>query len=145
MKKLFLLFGLAVVIIVSFFIYNYYNQPTDILLSFTWNYEPADTLNLDGLPNTNVFLEALYSNQKIVRKLIATVPGGCNDLPDNEPGSVPNSKNAQCYSAGLGYRFKVIQGVSSYLVQQKEFEEGLPDYTPPETQYGTVSEFPFKN
>lgn len=133
--------GFIVIIIAGVLVYNYYTQPKSTLLSFTWNYEPAASLNLDGLPNTNVFLEAVYSNQEVVRKLIATVPGGCNDLPDTEPDNALNSKTAQCYSVGLGYRFKVITGEQSYLVQQKEFEEGLPDYAPPETQYKTVSEF----
>ncbi len=38
---------------------------------------------------------------------------------------------------------KITKGENSYLVLQKKFEEGLPDYVPPSSQYKVVSEFPF--
>lgn len=110
--------------------------------TFTWKYDKADTLNLDGIPNTNVFLEATYDSGATERKLIATTPGGCNDLPDPEKDSVPNSAISQCYSAGLGYRFKITKGESSYLIKRKTFEEASPDYNPPASDYEVVSEFP---
>ncbi len=110
---------------------------------FVWKYEKADSLNLDGFPETHVFLEVRYPNGKIQNKLIDTVPGSCNDLPDKDEDSAPNSTNIQCYYAGLGYVFKVIQGEDSYLVMRKTFEEGLPDYNPPSSQYEIVSKFSF--
>ncbi len=110
---------------------------------FTWRYAKADSMNLDGQPKTDVFLVAKYSNGKVEEKLIDTSSGGCNDLPDRDEDSVPNSTNAQCYGAGLGYRFKITKGENSYLVLQKKFEEGLPDYAPPSGEYKVVSEFPF--
>ena len=110
--------------------------------TFIWKYEEADSLNLDGIPNTNIFLEVKYENGIIQNKLIDTTAGSCNDLPDIKEDSVPNSTIAQCYSAGLGYRFKVVKGESSYLVMRKKFEEALPDYTPPSYEYEVVSEFP---
>ena len=108
---------------------------------FVWKYEKATTLNLDGLPKTNVFLEATYSNGVVERKLIATTDGGCNDLPESDKDSVPTSKDAQCYAAGLGYHFKVTKGSLSYLVQKKRFEEASPDYTLPTSVYEVVGEF----
>lgn len=108
---------------------------------FVWKYEKANTLNLDGLPKTNVFLEATYSNGVVERKLIATTDGGCNDLPESDKDSVPTSTDAQCYAAGLGYHFKVTKGSLSYLVQKKRFEEASPDYTPPVSVYEVVGEF----
>ena len=147
-----------VVIILGFFAFNNYiynekqgdpnNQiNTETKLGtgvpiFMWRYERASTLNLDGNPNTDIFLDLAYENGVVANKLIDTVPGGCNELPDNEVDSMENTKDMQCYSAGLGYRYKITQGVSSYQVQRKTFEEGLPDYTPPAYEYEVVAEFP---
>lgn len=110
---------------------------------FSWKYEQDDSLNGDGNPKTNIFLEAKYSNGAIENKLIDTTSGSCNDLPDSEEGSVPNTTNIQCYYAGLGYVFKITTGEKSYLVERKMFEEGTPDYVPPPSQYEVVAEFPF--
>ncbi|MES2930745.1 MAG: hypothetical protein V4665_03095 [Patescibacteria group bacterium] len=109
---------------------------------FAWKYEKADSLNLDGIPNTNIFLEAKYPGGEVQRKLVDTTHGSCNDLPDSDKDSVPGTLNIQCYSAGLGYRFKIVQGEKSYLVKRKTFEEALPDQNPPAYEYETVSEFP---
>jgi hypothetical protein len=144
-----------VVIILGFFAFNnyIYNEKqgeqinTEIKLGtgvpyFAWRFEQANTLNLDGNPNTDIFLDLTYENGVIQNKLIDTVPGGCNELPDNQSDSMDNTKDIQCYSAGLGQRYKITQGVSSYQVQRKTFEEGLPDYTPPAYEYEVVAEFP---
>lgn len=109
---------------------------------FRWKYEADDSLNGDGLPQTNVFLEASYSSLKKASKLIATVPGSCNDLPDREKDSAPNSSVAQCYAAGYGDLFKVIKGERSYVVMRKVFEEGSPEYDPPVQPYKVVLEIP---
>ncbi len=109
---------------------------------FTWRYEADNSLNGDGLPQTNVYLDASYSGKK-VSKLIATVPGSCNNLPDKEKDSVLNSSVAQCYAAGYGDLFKVTKGDHSYLVMRKIFEEASPDDTPPVEEYKRVTEFPF--
>lgn len=137
------------------FVYKtYFTTPpnTDVLVQenvgtteppvFVWKYEKANTLNLDGLPKTNVFLEATYSSGVVERKLIDTRDGGCNDLPNSDADSVPTSTDAQCYAAGLGYHFKVTKGQKSYLVQRKTFEEGIPNYTPPVYVYEVIAEFP---
>ena len=109
---------------------------------FIWKYEKDDSFNLDGNPKTNVFLEAKYSNGEIQNKLIDTTPGGCNDLPDADKDSVPNSTNIQCYYAGLGYRYKITKGEKLYLVERKTFEEASPNYKPPFNEYKVISEFP---
>lgn len=100
---------------------------------FHWSYEADDTLNPDGMPNTNVFLEATYSDGDIRREMIDTVASSCNVLPDSDV--------IQCYGAGLGYRFRVTKGIDSYLVQRQEFEEGTPDVEPTPQEYETVTEF----
>lgn len=109
---------------------------------FDWIFEEADTLNGDGNPNTNVFLYAKYDDGEVVQKLIQVSHGSCNELPDADADSVPNTTNVQCYGAGFGFTFKITKGENSYLVMKKEFEEGSPDYDPPEQEYKVVSEFP---
>lgn len=109
---------------------------------FMWRYEKDDSLNPDGVPKTNIFLEVKYPDGKVQSKLVDTTPGGCNDVSERDADSVSNSTNIQCYSAGLGYRFKVTKGDNSYLVKRKKFEEALPNYNPPTYTYEVVSEFP---
>ena len=111
--------------------------------TFTWKFEPADTLNGDGNPNTNVFLDAKYFNGEVTSKLIQVSHGSCNELPDADADSVSGTTNVQCYGAGFGFTFKITKGENSYLVMKKEFEEGSPDYDPPVQQYKVVAEFPF--
>ncbi len=124
---------------------TYFSEPeysTDTPQTFAWKYEQADSLNLDGIPETNVFLELIYPSGLIEKKLIDTTPGGCNDLPEHDPESIPGLATAQCYSAGLGYLFRVIQGTESYMVQRKIFEEASPEYTPSVETYETILELP---
>ncbi len=112
---------------------------------FAWSYKKATSLNPDGMPNTDVFLTVNYGNGVTQTKLIDTTPGSCNDLPDRDADSVPNSTNIQCYAAGLGYRFKITKGSLAYLVQRKEFEEGTPESKPTTQKYQVVAEIPFSN
>lgn len=111
--------------------------------TFTWRYEEATALNLDGLPKTNVFAIATYSNGKIETKLVDTPDGSCNDLPDSTEPHAPHSTVTECYAAGFGEYYKVVKGDTSYQVMKKEFEEGSPEYNPPEQQYKLIAEFPF--
>lgn len=146
---------------IGFFVYNEYIAPrtmvvpveemvtesSDDTLSteppvFTWKFDFSETLNRDGLPNTELSLKASYGGD-VVTKVIATVPGSCNELPDNQKDSVANSTDAQCYAAGIGDRFKIVKGVDSYQVMRQEFEEGMPEYNPPIQEYKVVAEFPF--
>ena len=111
--------------------------------SFSWRFEPADTLNGDGNPNTNVFLDVKYGDGEVVSKLIQVSHGSCNELPDADADSVLGTTTVQCYGAGLGFYFKITKGEKSYFVMKKEFEEGSPDYDPPVQEYKVVAEFPF--
>lgn len=151
-KKILVVFVLLILLgFISYFFYSKNisretgSEPVSVAntssVSFAWKYEKAQSLNLDGLPETNVFLEATYPKGEIERKLVDTTPGGCNDLPEVDQDSVSGSANAQCYSAGLGYRYKITRGPQKYLVMRKTFEEGLPDYTPPPYEYEVVAEF----
>ena len=110
---------------------------------FTWQFAADKALTLDGLPKTSISLKVVYADGRTETKIIATVPGSCNELPDADKDSVKGSKNIQCYAAGAGDRFKIVQGLTSYLVQHQEFEEGSPEYNPPVQPYRTVVEFSF--
>lgn len=108
---------------------------------FVWKFEEADSLNLDGIPETNVIIEATYSGGNVETKLIDTTPGGCNALPDSRD-NISGAESIQCYSAGLGYHFRITKGDNSYTVERKTFEEALPDYEPPVYTYEVIAEFP---
>ena len=110
--------------------------------TFAWRFTEDDSKNLDGMYQTNVFLDATYLGGRVESKLIDTTPGGCNELPDAAEDALEGIAAAQCYAAGLGYRYKVTEGESSYLVWRKTFEEALPDHTPPQYEYEVVAEYP---
>lgn len=112
-------------------------------VSFTWTSEADDSLNLDGLPQTNVFLDVRYVDGAVKHQFIETTPGSCNDLGTRDADSVASSTIYQCYAAGLGYTYKVVKGESSYLIMRKEFEEGSPEYTPVEQKYQIIAEISF--
>ena len=110
---------------------------------FEWKFEKAETLNPDGLPATEVYLQASYAGDA-VGKLIATEPGGCNVVSDTKEKDIAaDSSVALCYAAGAGAYFKVVKGTDSYQVMKQEFEEGMPEYNPPIQSYKVVAEFPF--
>lgn len=111
--------------------------------SFNWQYEDATTLNLDGVPETHVFLKVTYTDGTTLSQLVDATPGSCNDLPDSETDSAENTTVAQCYAAGLGYRYKFTKGEESYLVMRKMFEEALPDVPATEYDYEVIATFPY--
>src|SRR5690606_35384710 len=86
--------------------------------TFTWRFEEADSLNPDGNPNTDIFLEAVYVNGVAHSKRIDTTPSSCNEVEDNETELATVSSTIVCYGAGLGYYFVVTQSDSEYLVQR---------------------------
>lgn len=110
---------------------------------FSWEFEEADSLNLDGQPETNVILTITHEGKVPQRKLVETSQSGCNELPDPEEGSVPGTTAVLCYGAGLGYMFKITQSTEAYLIERKMFEEGSPDHTPLSQEYEVIHEFPF--
>lgn len=114
--------------------------------TFSWRFENADTVNGDGNPNTNVFLDAKYDDGEgigQISQLIQVSHGSCNELPDADADTLAGTTNVQCYGAGLGFTFKIIKGDKSYLVMKKEFDEGSPDYNPPAQEYKVIAEFSF--
>lgn len=117
--------------------------PQSEAVAFAWSYEKANSNDLDGFPNTNVVLAVTYSDGSVIRRVVDTTPGGCNELSDERAAdSVAGLETTQCYSAGGGHLYKVTKGSDAYQVQRKAFEEGQPDYTPPEYQYEVIAEFP---
>ena len=109
---------------------------------FDWRFKEADSVNGDGNPNTNVFLDAKYSDGEVVSELVQVSHGSCNELPETNNDTLSGTKNVQCYGAGFGFTFKIVKGEDSYEVMKKEFEEGSPDYDPPIQDYKVVKEFP---
>lgn len=109
-------------------------------VTFSWSYEEADSLNPDGMPETDIYLEAVYGDGARERVMIDTVPSSCNALPDADSDSLPGSTTVQCYGAGLGYRYKVTRGEDAYLVQRQEFEEATPEYEPVPQNYEVIAE-----
>jgi hypothetical protein len=102
--------------------------------SFEWKFEDADSLNLDGQPNTDVLVDVIYESGEVKAFLVDTQSGGCNALDSADEDNALGSKNAQCYGAGLGFTYKITKGEDSYLVERKKFEEALPDYNPIQLQ-----------
>lgn len=152
--SLLLLFGLTILIYKRYVTSPNINEVSEATVQeqiqnsglpvFVWKYEKDDSLNPDGQPNTNIFLEAKYPSGITETKLIDTTPGSCNDLPESDIDTVPGSTNIQCYSAGLGYTFKITKGENSYIIKRKIFEEASPEYNPPLQEYQVVSEFFFE-
>ena len=112
--------------------------------SFEWKFENADSLNLDGQPNTDVFVEVTYESGEVKAFLVDTQSGGCNALDSADEDKAIGSKNAQCYGAGLGFTYKITKGEDSYLVKRKQFEEALPDYNSPAMKYEVIFELLLK-
>ncbi len=113
---------------------------------FSWRYTVASSLNPDGNPQTNLFLDVTYTDGQTKSKLISVENGSCNALP--EPGKadtdmLEHTTIVQCYYAGQGFLYKIVRGERAYQILQKEFEEGSPEYIPPEQEYKSVAEFPF--
>ena len=153
-------FLILIVVGASYFIYrDYLSSPTTEVentqgeeatvnkeaVAYDWRFAEADTLNLDGNPNTNIFLEITYNNGEIEEKLIDTTHGGCNEIPDTGEDTALNSKMIQCYAAGLGHQYKITEGSESYMVERKTFEEAIPDSEPPAYEYEVVAEFSFSS
>jgi hypothetical protein len=113
------------------------------LLRFAWRFETAPTSD-DGMPRTQIFLDATYTNNKTLSKEIGIVSGSCNEVDPSatDTDMVQGSSKIQCYAAGLGYWFKIVQQDDAYVVFQKMFEEASLDYTPPSYSYERVTTLP---
>lgn len=136
--------AIVAIVVLGIAIFVYTQLPKEEVVqieipTFVWGFKDDDSLNLDGMPRTNIYLDAVYAETKD-RTLIDTVDGGCTVLEEIEAGSAVAT--AQCYWAGLGFRYKVVQGAASYQVQRQRFEESSPDYAAPEFEYETIVESP---
>lgn len=148
---LFLIIGIGVFAYVTYFLDSplkeipnetYIGDEQNELSTFAWRFEEASSLNLDGIPETDIFLDATYSDGTVETKLTDTVSSSCNELPEAEEDSVSNSTVIQCYGAGLGFLFKITMGDGKYFVERKQFEEASPEYEPPVSEYEVIAEFP---
>jgi hypothetical protein len=106
-------------------------------LTFDWSFGEAETNNLDGFSQTNVFLTVKRSDEDAEEILIDTVDGGCSQIGDDEDNKI------QCYYAGLGQEYRVVAGEDSYIVERKYFEEGLPNVTLEDYEWETLTEVSF--
>lgn len=116
---------------------------TDIItgtpMVFAWRYAES-IVPPDNLLKTQIFLDITYSNNQKSSTEIDTVDGSCNAIdpsPDDTDMHTGTTK-VQCYAAGLGHWFKIVQSNGVYTVQRKTFEESLPDHTPSDYQWETV-------
>jgi len=100
----------------------------------------------DGLPRTAITLDTTYESGKTVTTAIRTIEGSCNEI-DKKPGvdadMVIGSAKVQCYAAGFGDRFKIVEGENSYEVLHQEFAEATPEYQVPDQSYKTIVTVPF--
>ncbi len=146
-------FGLIILIGLCVFAYTTYapsrdheENPADTAreapASFAWTFEEDGTLNPDGQPQTSVSLRATYPDGQVRDTRVDTVPGGCSVLPDPEEGSLAGTSAAQCYYAGLGYRYRIVAEGAMYRVERKRFEEASPEHVPPQQAYEALIELP---
>lgn len=105
---------------------------------FSWEYSP---INDRDFPKTQVVLTATYPDNTRISKHIDTPDGSCNEYTSPDADIYPRSTMIICYAAGLGHYYKVVQDKGAYLVQRKTFEEGSPEYTPPELPFKTIERF----
>ncbi len=138
--------GLALLIIIVLSILGYvFSKAPHTALNpktipvLTWLIQESDSLNLDGLPKTNVFVVASYPDGDEEQRLVDTVEGGCAPLPAPEK----DGATFQCYAGGAGSKYKITKKKSSFVVERKLFGEVLPDQNPINSKYEVVSEFSF--
>lgn len=114
----------------------------ETLSAFSWRFIEADTNNPDGNPQTKVYLTAIYEGGSRVEKLVDTVDGGCSELEGEKyQGDISNTGKVQCYYAGLGQQYRIVEDEDSYLAERKFFEESSPDYVPPESSWEVIADF----
>lgn len=146
MKK-FILFVLLVVIAIALYAIVPQTPPSTIPAPvattegdpmFAWTYTAVMDRNF---PKTRVTLTATYPNGAVVTKDIDTADGSCNDYADPDTDVYPKSTMIICYGAGFGTYYKVVQADTAYVVMQKSFEEGSPEYNPPAQSFQEVARF----
>ena len=152
MKKITLaVAGLALIVLVALFVVN--TKPTEEVptqgtsnsatTTFAWRFEEAQTMNPDGMPQTNLYLTIEHSNKKIEQR-VDTVDGSCSELEGEKyEGDVSNTGNIQCYAAGLGQRYRITKNEHTYSAERKLFEEAIPNVAAPVYEWEVVKAFVF--
>lgn len=117
---------------------------TSTVSEFAWRYE-AGNISLDGLPKTIIYLDTTYQSGKVIPIKVEEVQGSCNAVdPVNEDSDmVAGTEKIQCYAAGFGEVYKIINGTDSYQIVRKHIEEGDPEVKPVDFKYETVASVPF--
>ncbi len=116
---------------------------TSASTTFAWRFEEAQTMNPDGMPQTNIYLTIEHSNRKIEQR-VDTVDGSCSELEGEKyEGDVSDTGNIQCYAAGLGQRYRITKNEHTYSAERKLFEEAIPNVAAPEYEWEVVKEFAF--
>jgi len=111
--------------------------------TFAWRFADSSTDNMDGLPQTDIFLSVTHSNQT-VEGLVDTVDGGCSQLEgESYEGDISAMGRIQCYAAGFGQQYRITQSSDVFFVERKFFEEAMPEIAPPVYEWEVVSEFSF--
>jgi hypothetical protein len=107
--------------------------------SFSWGYESS----AEGeYPKTRILLTATYADGTVETRPVDTVTGGCNAIPpDRGEAIAEGSEKIQCYYAGLGHRYRILEQDGAYAVEKETFEEATPDYDPPEPEFETIATF----
>lgn len=144
MKKILLialLVGVAGVLLVMFFpredvaVDDASHGTPSTPIVFDWDFVEAETLNLDGLPQTEVYLSIADD-----RKLIDIVDGGCSEIPDEKYElDISTTGKVQCYYGGLGQQYRIVKDGDAFVVERKIFEEALPDAAPLEHEWEVVT------
>lgn len=99
--------------------------------TYAWRFADAETKNPDGGQQTRVIFVVTTGGVREER-LIDTVDGECSELSGEEYA-------VQCYYAGFGQRYRLVEREGSYTVDRLYFEEALPDVDAPEHSWETVA------
>lgn len=106
--------------------------------TFSWHYTAVTDRDF---PKTRIVLTATYPDATTISKDIDTPDGSCNDYSKPDADVYPQSTEIICYAAGLGHYYKVVTKDGTYLVMRKTFEEGSPEYNPPQQEFETIATF----
>lgn len=106
--------------------------------TFAWVYSVVEERDM---PRSTLSLTAHYTDGTMQTKEIDTIDGVCNDFPTPDSDVYGKSTMIMCYYAGFGHYYKVIEKEGDYIVMRKEFEEGSPEYNPPEQPFKEVVQF----
>jgi hypothetical protein len=110
--------------------------PMSPVSGFEWSSQSKD-MDEKGIVWTDVYLMVAHADGTNEKKYIASVQGSCNDIDADEPLALGSSV-FQCYAAGFGDKFRVMDSGDAYLLQRQEFQEATPDDTSPLPEFKTI-------